>query len=253
MERNGKTGGEEPLYNIGDETGEQTQDAEGPLYQVEEEDAAEVYCLTDEEDMPENISRSVKKADDKDTGKASAPIAVMFKTMFTPVEGWKALKRAKFQPDKVMGSLLSPCVALASVSEFMAFVYEANVTLTEVLVRAVVTFMAFFFSYYSVLAAVGILMGETVRKTLNSPFGKNFIMTSMTTLPVFYMLYRLLPILGPVLVFLPLWTIYIVFRGVRFLRLPKEKDNVATVLLCALEIGMPILWNWVFTDLIPLG
>ena len=48
----------------------------------------------------------------------------------------------------------------------------------------------------------------------------------MATLPVFYMFYRLLPILGPMLVFLPLWTIYLVFRGVRFLRLPKEKESV---------------------------
>lgn len=253
MERNDNGRDDEPLYNIGDETGEQAQDIEGPLYEMDEETETGVYALPDEEDMPENISMSVKKADETELKKTSSPIAVMFKTMFTPVEGWKALKRAKFQPDKVMGSLLSTCVALASVSEFMAFIYEANVTLTEVLVRAVVTFIAFFFSYYSVLAAAGILLGENVRKTLNSPFGKNFIMTSMATLPVFYALYRLLPILGPVLVFLPLWTIYMVFRGVRFLRLPKEKDNVATVLLCALEIGMPVLWNWIFTDLIPLG
>lgn len=245
MERNDNEKSDEPLYNIGEE--------EGPLYEMNEEDAVGIYSLQEEEDMPENISRSVKKADEKDIGRTSSPIAIMFKTMFTPVEGWKALKRVRFQPDKVMGSLLCPCVALASVSEFMAFVYEANVTLTEVLVRAVETFITFFFSYYSVLAVAGIFMGETVRKTLNSQFGKNFLMTSMATLPVFYMLYRLLPILGPVLVFLPLWTIYLVFRGVRFLRLPKEKDNVATVLLCALEIGMPVLWNWFFTDLIPLG
>ena len=217
-------------------------------------DGLTVYdSVPSEDDMPENISRTVRMADDKSIRKMPSPFAIMLKTMFTPVEGWKALKRAKFQPDRVAASLFYPCVAFASLSEFSAFVYEANVTVASVLVRAVETFISFFFSYYSVLAAAGILLGKRVGGILNSPFGKIFTMTSMATLPVFYMLYRLLPILGPMLVFLPLWTIYLVFRGVRFLRLPKEKESVATGILCTLEIAMPMLWNWIFTDLIPLG
>ena len=251
MERNDNVRNDEPLYNIGEE--------ESPLYELsdgnqEPADGLTVYdSVPSEDDMPENISRTVRMADDKSIRKMPSPFAIMLKTMFTPVEGWKALKRAKFQPDRVAASLFYPCVAFASLSEFSAFVYEANVTVASVLVRAVETFISFFFSYYSVLAAAGILLGKRGGGILNSPFGKIFTMTSMATLPVFYMFYRLLPILGPMLVFLPLWTIYLVFRGVRFLRLPKEKESVATGILCTLEIAMPMLWNWIFTDLIPLG
>ena len=56
--------------------------------------------------------------------------------------------------------------------------------------------------------------------------------------------------LEPILVFLPLWTVYIICRGVRFLKFPKEREHLATGILCLLTVGMPWLLRLLFSKVI---
>lgn len=141
-------------------------------------------------------------------------------------------------------------IALAALSESSMLFYEANMTMADWAKSRLSTFITFFFGYFTVLLLGSFVLPRQSRDVLKKDIGKQFVMLSMSTLALFRAVVRLLPMLEPILVFLPLWTIYMVFKGARRLRVPKDVENSTTGLVCMLIIGVPLLWNWVMTELL---
>lgn len=243
---------DKPLYAI--------EDDEKPLYEIEDSLSPrpeEEYCIDDEEedadeeeedeDMDEEQLTEESVVSEK---KNPSPVRLLFKTMFTPVEGWKALKRARLKTEEFASRCFYPLIALAAISEVSKIFYEANVSVSDWAVDGLITFMTFFFGYFSVLLAGGFMLPPKSRDIIKKDIGKQFVMLAMSSLAIFWIFIQIMPMLEPVLVFLPLWTIYLIYKGVRILRVPEEVENSTTGLLCMLIIGIPVLWNWVLTDIL---
>lgn len=247
-----------PLYSIEDDT---------PLYKLEDDpvpspgDSDGEDTLYDEDDVEEDEEYANDEADDdasdepeSDVAKTPSPLAILLRTMFTPVEGWKALKRARLKTETFASRCFYPLIGVCAVSEIARMFYEANVTFGDWAKDGLCTFMTFFFGYFSVILAGGALLPSKSREVLKKDIGKQFVMLAMSTLALFWTLIQIMPMFEPVLVFLPLWTIYLVYKGVRILRVPKDVENSTTGLLCMLIIGMPVLWNWLVSEvLLPLA
>lgn len=239
---------DKPLYAI--------EDDEKPLYEIEDSlspQPEEEYCIDDEEededdeDMDEEQPTEESVVSEK---KNPSPVRLLFKTMFTPVEGWKALKRARLKTEEFASRCYYPLIALAAISEVSKIFYEANVSVSDWAVDGLITFMTFFFGYFSVLLAGDFMLPSKSRDIIKKDIGKQFVMLAMSSLAIFWIFIQIMPMLEPVLVFLPLWTIYLIYKGVRILRVPEEVENSTTGLLCMLIIGIPVLWNWVLTDIL---
>lgn len=259
---------ERPLYNEEDLPNDTSlyappqADDEYSLEDVEDNDEyADIYDVEEDPEWEDNSStnyasavRSGKSQEESNTvsRQALSPLAVMFKTMFTPVEGWKSLKRSRIPADMFASRCFYPLLAIASLSEFADMFYEAHIGIVDMIVRSLIVFISFFFGYFSALT-LSTLTLSSIKDNMKSSLGKDFIMLSMSTLAIFYTLFNLLPMIGPALVFLPIWTVYMIYRGARILRAPREKESMVVVVISTLVIGMPILWSWVFTELIPLS
>lgn len=223
-----------PLYNIEDNNAD---NADQPLYRIgaDEENLPYAYGVED----PDN-----EKAEDADSKKSSNSIALLLKIMFSPVTGWKSLKRAKLKPERVAGSLFYPLCALAAASCFIDLVYEANNSISGLLVDALIVFISYFFSYF-ILPVVGRpFLCTEVNESLQTNFGKDTVMVLLSTLAIFKILLNVVPGLEPVIVFMPLWTIYLTHRVVPMLRAPKDKWAMSTVLLSILIVGLPTFFDW---------
>lgn len=245
---------DKPLYAI--------EDDEKPLYEIEDSLSPRPegeYCADDEEeDADEEEEEEDEDMDEEQLTEESvvsekknpSPVRLLFKTMFTPVEGWKALKRARLKTEEFASRCFYPLIALAAISEVSKVFYEANVSVSDWAVDGLITFMTFFFGYFTVLLAGGFMLPPKSRDIIKKDIGKQFVMLAMSSLAIFWIFIQIMPMLEPVLVFLPLWTIYLIYKGVRILRVPEEVENSTTGLLCMLIIGIPVLWNWVLTDIL---
>lgn len=213
-----------------------------PLYEL---DDSPLYTVPDNPEPP-----VAPTSEQDDAGKRPSPLRIMFKTMLGPMEGWKALKRARFTTEEFASRCFYPMTAIAALSEGSMLFYEANMTMADWAKAGLSTFIAFFFGYFTVLFLGSIVLPVKSRDVFKKDIGKQFIMLSMSTLAMFWAIINLIPMLDPVFVFLPLWTIYIVFKGVRRLRVPEEVQTSTTGLLCMLIIGVPLLWHWILTELL---
>ncbi len=203
------------------------------------------------EDKEDFQSRAGGEHPDEGSAKGASPFKLMCGILAGPVQGWKRVKRSGIGVQEVLSRLFYPMTAFAAFSRFADLFYDANAVLSRVIVDCVVTFIAFFFSFFAIpLVAKWILPIDCTGWT-EKDFGKEFTAYSLSTLALFCGLYVLLPMIEPILVFLPLWTIYVICRGVRFLRVPEDRETLVSILMSVMTTGFPIVIGWLFYKILP--
>lgn len=208
-------------------------------YVIEEDDPEGEPSEEPEEDPDCEQDEQDGKKKGKKGGKTS-PFKLLLEMMVNPVEGWKKIRRAKYTPEEVANRCLYPLAAVAAASCFADLFYSATSTVSECLVRAISVFVAFFFGNFLILIIQKALYPKLHKELPDSKFGKEFAAYNLATLCIFSTLYQLLPMIGPVLAFLPIWTIFLVIKGSRFFRFPEEKENLMIAINCMAIVGVPI-------------
>lgn len=189
--------------------------------------------------------------DENNEHKQFSPFRLLFEMMLNPVEGWKKIRRAKITPEHIARGCFYPILGLAAASCFMECIYNSATTLSMAMTTAVTIFVALFLGNFLALAFVKMMMPTAQKKIADTSYGKKFMMYLLSTLGLFWTLYQCLPMVGPVVCFTPLWTIYLAMRGARFFRFPEDKENLLTAILCVIVIAAPVIIYWVFDMVMP--
>lgn len=199
------------------------------------------YEIPDEEvDKPKNDGEGPLKF-----------VKLLFKLLISPRVGWRNVRRSHLTGDRTCRGIFYPLVALASASNFVNLAFDPELTITEEIINGIVTFASFFFSYFLVFPLGRLLLKGTGAEIIGTEFGKTFIAFAMSTLALFYILYELLPMIEPIIVLLPLWTIFVITRGIKILRIPEDDQTSATVWLSLLIVGLPVGVGYFFDLILP--
>ncbi|MDE6410687.1 MAG: YIP1 family protein [Muribaculaceae bacterium] len=225
------------LYSLPDDSDESGNENDNDPIDSVESGEDDDYAIEDDEDEEEEDDS------DEENHKKGNKFSLLLKIMSTPVEGWKELKRRHYPPEDVASGLFYPTVALASLSEFAGMIYT-TIGVGECLMSALTAFISFFFGYFTVLLLCGAILPKLSKGIMKTAIGKEFVMVNMSTLALFFTAINLFPMIDAVLVFLPIWTIYLIYKGVRILRIPEAVETRTKILLTFLIIGAPFLWSW---------
>lgn len=171
---------------------------------------------------------------------------LMIRLLISPRVGWKEIRRRHLSGDLTCRFLLYPLIGLASVVNFINLWYDPELTVTDEVIKAVVTFASLFFAYFLVFPSGRLLLKGKGAEVISTEFGKTFVAFAMSTLSLFYVCYTLFPMLEPIMVMLPLWTIYAITRGIKILRIPERDETSATVWLSILIVGLPVVVGYIF-------
>lgn len=224
---------------------------------MSQEDNDNIYVLEEEEhdDTPLNFAEYnreniIEETKNEEKNKTSV-FSILLKIMFNPVEGWKTLRRSGIKYEAFQSSCFYPLLALLALSEFAEYFYKVNVGLTEIVTKGVVSFVSFFFGYFCIPIILSWFLSKDDVEKFDDNFGKNFVMASLSTLVIFEIMTNVLPMLWPILIFLPIWTLYLMFKGVRFFKFRHENEMKFFVISGALAVGMPLLMEWALTTILP--
>lgn len=211
-----------------------------------EEDDDEVYSIEEEEDIAQEEETEAESGKKKKRPPHPSAWRLLFGMMTNPVEGWKNIRRASTTVDDIANECFYPLLGTAAVSNYVECIWKAGINLDQATVNAIKTIVAFFFGYFLVMLMIRTAFPKSHKKeVVDSDYGKKYVMFNIATLAVFDILYNCLPMIGPVLVFLPLWTVYLVLRGARFFMLPMAKASLLKTLLCVFIVGSPIAVYWI--------
>ncbi len=176
---------------------------------------------------------------------------LLFKVMLNPIEGWKSIRRSKVTAEELQRGCFSPLLGLLAISQFVELIFSSRITLANAIEDAVISFVSFFMGYFCIILLLRAIMPKVTTKSLDSDFGKIFVLVNLSTLCIFYSLTELLPMLWAILIFLPLWTVYIICRGTRFFVFPNNRQITCTATLCLVIIGIPTLLDWILEQILP--
>ena len=207
-------------------------------------DSDNFYILPDGED--DGYDGDDDNDDEEEDGMLSSSnkkssFLLLYKILLHPVEGWKALRRSNKKPEQLQSECFYPLLALLAICKFADLFYSPRTSLSEILVEAVIAFVSFFFGYFCILLILKSILPYKIGLQFQENFGKSFVIISLSSLCMFGIFIELLPMLWPILIFLPLWTIYIICKGIKFFKLPERGILRFTVILCLTIIGVPLL------------
>lgn len=176
---------------------------------------------------------------------------LFLKLLFHPAEGWKNVKRSNIRVESFAQQCFYPMLAIASCCRFLDLVYNPDATLQSAITDAVIIFISFFLGYFLAIFLSKLLLPGEIKKILDKNFGKLFVMMSMCSLALFSIFRLAFPMLEPVLVFLSIYTMYLINRGMKPLRIPQNKSVICTVIFIIIIIGTPYMLDSIFSMMLP--
>lgn len=193
--------------------------------------------------LPEDINLN-NEDKPREIEKSGSPLLMLMEILLTGTAGWKKLRRSRLTPEQTAAGCFYPLLALAAICRFADWFYMPEFILSETLIRASVIFIAFFLSFFAVQVVCRWLFPYDAKAKTETPYFKLVVQYALASLALFQIPSELLPILEPITVFLPIWTAFIITKGVRFLRLPKAKENRCMVTIVVTTIAMPYILMW---------
>lgn len=222
------------------------------------EDNDRFYNLKEEDHEIDNspLNYAAYTEDDRDgseevSTKKHISIKALFHIMFNPVEGWKALRRSQLSVESLQSSCFYPLLSILAVSKFAVYFYNVNVNLSQVITEAVVAFVAYFFGYFCTLMTLPLFISKDASEKFEEKFGKQYIIIALSTLVLFSIVTDLLPMIWPILIFLPIWTLYLMFKAVRFFKLSEKEEIKFFIISSVMVIGYPLLIDWGLNSVMP--
>lgn len=207
----------------------------------------------DIDDIAEYIYEDEEEPEKRPKGSGASPFSLFIKLFISPLKGWKSLKNSTLRPEQVASGCFYPMLALASVSVFMGKFYDSACTLTQMLIDAVGVFISFFIGYFLTMALSRMVLRGDASEKLDGFYGRSWLMYIMSTLALFFIIAQIFPPLEPVVVFLPLYSIYLTLRGVRFLRLKESKEQTVAWTVAILSIAIPSCIYYLFEAITPVA
>lgn len=173
--------------------------------------------------------------------------SMLFTTMVNPVNGWKAFRRSKITSNALTLKLLLPCCAAAGLSEYFSLIYDPLVGLGATTITAIVTFFLYFASYYLAQLLARIFLPKVMKGLPSTRYGEILAMVGISTLALFHVPVSIFWYLNELLVFLPLWTIYLIFKGMKFVKMEEGKSTYTIGVECVAILCAPLLLEYIFS------
>lgn len=226
---------------------------------MSEQDNNNIYILEEKKNEPGSSSDEnlIEEDDvdetegDEEEDKRRSVFLNLLEIMFNPVEGWKKIRRNKITVEEIQSGCFYPLLAVLAVSQFVDYFYTGNFNLGALVTEAVVAFVSYFLGYFCIMLVLSLVLPKEIFANIEDNFGKVYVITGLSTLVIFSIFTELLPMLWPVLIFLPLWTVYILYKGSRFFKLEESKELKFMIISCAVIIGMPYLIDWGLNQILP--
>lgn len=220
------------------------------------EDEIVEYEYNEEDDFDNSglnyATYSIEESEEKNQIKQKnvKPFYSLLKIMFSPIEGWKTLRRQNAIPEEMLNGCYYPILALMASSFFLLLFYYPSYSLTTVITKAIICFVAYFFGYFAILLIFKLILSKRTKHNFETNFGKSFVIISLSTLAVFKIMSNIIPVLWPLLIFMPIWTVYLMFKGMRFFKLPKKISPFFLIVVYGSVLGIPALIDMLLTNLL---
>lgn len=202
----------------------------------------ENYSIEDDEKEQSSDNASRKGGDAGYTMWSIVP-----RMMIMPTSGWEMAKRGGPAPEIATLRFMLPISLLSGGAEFLSLLYPTQFTATSLLAVAIITFFSYFLGYYLALVFAKIFLPGEVKGFPSSNYGRLVTMGGVSTLAIFHILYKAFPMFDFIIEFFPIWTVFLIFKGMQTADVVPEKRGFSIGVMCMVVICCPVIIEWVLS------
>lgn len=201
--------------------------------------------------MKEDFENYQIEDDEEEEGQSPGRKGTMWtivpQIMIMPASGWEKARVKGPSAEIATVRFFLPLCLLSGFSVFLSKLYPGQLSFQGLLVEAVISFFSFFLGFYVALVIAKALLPKDARHFIPTNYGRLLTMTGVSTLAMFHILFEAFPMFDFIWEFLPLWTIFLIFRGTSAKEMHTDQYPLALGVLCVVIICSPILLEWIFS------
>lgn len=187
----------------------------------------------------------------RSSAKGNSPFLLFLRLLISPNSGWRRIKGAKTDPQAFASIVFYRLLALMCLAQFCVLFHEPDKSISLIIQHAIIAFVAFFGAYFACYAISCAVLPPTSRAKMSGPFGRILVLGGMSVFLLGYILSLLAPNLDVLLWLGAFYSMYIVCRGVKFLRVPSRESVAVCSVVAALNILITIAIGWLLLTLMP--
>ena len=158
----------------------------------------------------------------------------------SPRVGWDDVSQSSIPTDRVLSRAFYPLLAVLAVTSFVPMVYDSTLTLTQSIVRAVISFSSYFFTYFISSYLLSVFYPELVKTRLAQDRLSDYIIYNLIYLIILSIVANVLPIDFTPIFFMMLYLVWMAYRGVKTLGVKKGKVTKFVTIASCLFLGLPM-------------
>ncbi len=165
--------------------------------------------------------------------------------IISPRVGWEEINQATIPTGRVLSSAFYPLLALLALSAFVPGLYDSTLTLSMLLMDAIILFAAYFFTYFISSYLLGGFYPELVKTKGAHDRLDDYIIYNLIFLVVLRIVHNLLPGDFTPVLFLMLYMPWMAYRGLGNLGIKENKATKFVIIASVLLLLTPFVIEWV--------
>lgn len=168
----------------------------------------------------------------------------------SPANGWKDISKYKIPKDLILRKLYYPLLAILALTSFVGFFYSGGKGLAFYIQFAAINFARYFFGYLiSIFLISNVIEFKEEGKSISDRLHV-FVLYNYSILVIIEIIENILPIPSAILDLLPLYLIYVIWKGMKFLKI--ENGETKFLILSSIIILLPpFLLKFILNLLLP--
>lgn len=158
----------------------------------------------------------------------------------SPRVGWEDINVGGIATNKVMQAAFLPLLAVLAITSFVPMFYDKTVTLSMSLMRAIINFSSYFFSYYIVCYLLGGFYPDLVKTKGATARLHELVLYSLIYLVLLAIIANVLPIDFTPIFFMMTYMVWIVYRGTHYMGLERSREPRFLIVTSALLLLTPV-------------
>lgn len=175
----------------------------------------------------------------------------MIQLILSPVKGWEDISFDGYDSRDLLVKGFIPLIAVTSLSVFMKLIYVADASAVVLLQQAIICFLKYFASYFLANFVFTLYLPLYVDGDFSLKKCCTFIIYGLSLLAFVNLLQNCVPVDLAVLYIMPIYALYILWRGIRYLSVSFNGVGYFLIMTICAVIFPPYLLQYLFNIVVP--
>ncbi|MCH5220944.1 MAG: hypothetical protein J1F05_01250 [Muribaculaceae bacterium] len=165
----------------------------------------------------------------------------LIQLILSPENGWQDLENSKPDATKLARTGLYPLLGILAATELLSFFYEKDITIGEVLIRAITDFGTFFASLFIAKLIIELYIGRLTASRPDSNRIDTLAVIGIGLMTLTQIINNCLPWSLVVLTILPIYVILVLFKAIPYIGINKDNELKFTGLCAGAIVAVPLI------------